>query len=78
VTYHSTQPWPWPSSLMIGCFAEAESEEITIDGLELEEARWVSRSVLREVLNGATDQGVLLPPPMAIGFQLIKAFAEMD
>lgn len=78
VTYHSTQPWPWPSSLMIGCFAEAESEEITIDGLELEEARWVSRSVLREVLNGATDQGVLLPPPMAIGFQLVKAFAEMD
>ena len=78
VRYHSTQPWPWPSSLMIGCFADAESEEITVDGLELEEARWVSRSVLREVLNGSTDQGVLLPPPMAIGFQLIKAFAEMD
>ncbi len=78
VRYHSTQPWPWPSSLMIGCFAEAESEEITIDGLELEEARWVSRSVLQDVLNGATDQGVLLPPPMAIGFKLIEAFALMD
>ena len=78
VHYHSTQPWPWPSSLMIGCFADATSTEITIDGLELEEARWVSRSLLKDVLNGASDVGVLLPPPMAIGFQLIRAFTEMD
>lgn len=77
VSYHSTQPWPWPSSLMIGCFAEAKTTEITVDGEELEEARWVSRALLKDVLNGATDTGVLLPPPMAIGFQLIKAFAEM-
>jgi NAD+ diphosphatase len=78
VHYHSTQPWPWPSSLMIGCFADATSTDITIDGLELEEARWVSRSLLKDVLNGATDVGVLLPPPMAIGFQLIRAFTEME
>ncbi len=77
VHYHSTQPWPWPSSLMIGCMADAETTEITVDGLELEEARWVSRALLKDVLNGATDVGVLLPPPMAIGFQLIRAFAEM-
>lgn len=77
VHYHSTQPWPWPSSLMIGCFADAETTEITVDGLELEEARWVSRSLLKDVMNGATDTGVLLPPPMAIGFQLIRAFTEM-
>ncbi len=77
VRYHSTQPWPWPSSLMIGCFADAQTSEITVDGLELEEARWVSRTLLNDVLNGATDTGVLLPPPMAIGFQLIRAFTEM-
>ncbi len=77
VRYHSTQPWPWPSSLMIGCFADAETSEITVDGLELEEARWVSRSLIKDVMNGATDTGVLLPPPMAIGFQLIRAFSEM-
>lgn len=76
VRYHSTQPWPWPSSLMIGCFADAETRDITVDGEELEEARWVSRALLRDVLNGATDSGVLLPPPMAIGFQLIRVFAE--
>ena len=63
---------------MIGCFAEAKTTDITVDGKELEEARWVSRALLRDVLNGATDTGVLLPPPMAIGFQLIKAFAEME
>lgn len=78
VRYHSTQPWPWPSSLMIGCMADAETTEITVDGLELEEARWVSRALLKDVLNGATDTGVLLPPPMAIGFQLIRAFSEME
>lgn len=78
VHYHSTQPWPWPSSLMIGCFADATSTDITIDGLELEEARWVSRGLLIDVLNGATDVGVLLPPPMAIGFQLIRAFTEIE
>ena len=78
VRYHSTQPWPWPSSLMIGCFGDAETTEITVDGLELEEARWVSRSLLKDVMNGATDTGVLLPPPMAIGFQLIRAFTEMS
>ncbi len=77
VRYHSTQPWPWPSSLMIGCFADAETSDITVDGLELEEARWVSRSLIKDVMNGATDTGVLLPPPMAIGFQLIRAFSEM-
>ena len=63
---------------MIGCMADAETTEITVDGLELQEARWVSRALLKDVLNGATDVGVLLPPPMAIGFQLIRAFAEME
>lgn len=76
VRYHSTQPWPWPSSLMIGCFADAVSEEITIDGQELEEARWVSRAELAAAIRGEPGT-VLLPPPMAIGFQLLRAFVEM-
>jgi NAD+ diphosphatase len=76
VRYHSTQPWPWPSSLMIGCFADAISEEITIDGQELEEARWVSRAEVAAAIQGEPGT-ILLPPPMAIGFQLLRAFAEM-
>ena len=77
VRYHSTQPWPWPSSLMIGCFGEAETEEIFVDGEELEEARWVSRSVLAAAMNGDKETGIMLPPPMAIAHQLLKAFVNM-
>jgi NAD+ diphosphatase len=51
VQYLSSQPWPFPSSLMIGCMAEAEDRAITRDPEELEDARWVTRE---EVLAGMT------------------------
>lgn len=43
VGYLASQPWPFPSSLMIGCWGDALSEEITIDPVEIEDAKWVSR-----------------------------------
>ena len=43
VRYYMTQPWPYPSSLMIGCTAIATTEDITVDLTELEDARWFSR-----------------------------------
>jgi len=46
VRYHSAQPWPFPANLMLGYFAEAESDEISIDDLEIEEAKWVTREDL--------------------------------
>ena len=46
VRYHSAQPWPFPANLMLGYFAEAESDEISIDDLEIEEAKWVTREEL--------------------------------
>ena len=46
INYHSSQPWPFPSNLMLGFFAEAESEEINIQDDELAEARWFSREEL--------------------------------
>ena len=42
VTYHASQPWPFPMSVMIGCLAEATSDAITVDTTELEGARWFS------------------------------------
>jgi NAD+ diphosphatase len=75
VHYIASQPWTFPSSLMIGCLAEAESEEITVDRTELEEARWFSRDQLREALAGRTDV-VGVPPPMAIAHHLIRAWVE--
>lgn len=78
VTYHSCQPWPWPSQLMIGCFAEAESEEIKVDENELAEARWVDKETIRATLAGKGPEGFWVPPALAIAHQLIKAWAEKD
>ena len=52
VQYLASQPWPFPASLMIGCLAEAVSDEITVDPKELEDTRWVSREELATVFRG--------------------------
>ena len=44
VNYYMTQPWPYPSSLMIGCTARATNEDIVVDRTELEDARWFDRA----------------------------------
>jgi NAD+ diphosphatase len=75
VTYYATQPWPFPSSLMIGCFAKAESRDIKVDENELAEVRWIERSVARELIEGKRIDGLLVPPPVAIAHHLIKTWA---
>jgi NAD+ diphosphatase len=77
VRYHSTQPWPFPSSLMIGLLAEVSDDQATPDQTELDEVRWFSREEARAVLRGEL-KGVFVPPPMAIAHQLIKAWSEQD
>ena len=74
VRYHSTQPWPYPSSLMIGLLAEVEDEEGAPDQTELDEIRWFTREEARRLLAGELPD-VNCPTPMAIATQLIKAWA---
>lgn len=76
VAYHACQPWPFPSSLMIGCFAEALSEAIVIDPAELEEARWVSRAEVRLALDNDPAAGFTLPPAVAIAYHLARAWCD--
>ena len=76
VTYFSNQPWPWPSQMMIGCYAEAESGDIQVDENELAEARWVDKETIRAVLAGKGPEGLWVPPRFAIAHQLIKHWAE--
>ena len=76
VQYFATQPWPYPSSLMIGCFATAESEDILLDDIELEEAVWFDKATVQAALAGKGDGSLHVPPPMAIAHQLVKAWAE--
>ena len=52
VSYLSSQPWPFPASLMFGCQGEATSRDITIDPIEIEDALWVSREEMMEVFAG--------------------------
>ncbi len=76
VAYHSSQPWPFPSSLMIGCHAEALSTEVDVDAEELEDCRWFDREEVRLMLADEHPQGLKAPFPMAIAHHLIAAFAE--
>ena len=76
VAYFASQPWPYPMSLMIGCFAQAETTELTIDRKELEDARWVSRDEARLMLDRSHPQKLFVPPPLAIANHLVRAFVE--
>lgn len=71
VRYLASQPWPFPSSIMIGCAAEAESEEIVFDTAELEDARWFSRDDVRRMLDG-THEDFAAPTPIAIAHHLLR------
>jgi NAD+ diphosphatase len=75
VRYHSTQPWPYPSSLMIGLIAEVEDDEGAPDQTELSEVRWFTRDEGRRLLAGELE-GVAAPNKLAIAHQLIKAWVE--
>lgn len=77
VRYHSSQPWPFPSSLMIGCHAEADSTGINMDDEEMTDVQWFDRS---EVLLALAEQSekLRLPGPIAIAHHLIKAWAHRE
>jgi len=73
VSYVTTQPWPFPSSLMIGMIAEATTTEIKLDPAELEEARWFSRSDLEMMLAGTHPEGLYASRPQAIAHAVVTA-----
>ena len=74
VRYHSSQPWPFPSSLMIGCHGDALTTEIAIDREEMNDARWFAREDVAAALEGNHPQ-LKVPGPIAIAHHLIKAWA---
>uniref|UniRef100_H2Z6A0 NAD(+) diphosphatase n=1 Tax=Ciona savignyi TaxID=51511 RepID=H2Z6A0_CIOSA len=78
VEYHSSQPWPFPSNLMLGMIGRAVSDEINVDRVELEDARWFERSeVARSISEGFhRKEGLVVPPRTAIAHQLIKAWLQ--
>ncbi|MEX0345625.1 MAG: NAD(+) diphosphatase [Rhizobiaceae bacterium] len=75
VAYHASQPWPFPYSLMVGCFGEAITTELNIDRDELEDCRWFSRHEVLAALAGENEH-LLIPPTGAIATHIIRAWAE--
>ncbi|MBB6469708.1 NAD+ diphosphatase [Aminobacter lissarensis] len=78
VVYHSSQPWPFPYSLMIGCYGEALNEDISTDADELEDCRWFPRAEVLEMLAGTHSGALRVPPGHAIAHQLIRTWADSD
>ncbi|MBO6723850.1 MAG: NAD(+) diphosphatase [Roseitalea sp.] len=74
VAYHASQPWPFPHTLMIGCYCEALTETIRVDD-ELEDARWFTRQEVLAVLDGHGGTGLKMPPRGAIASLLVRDWA---
>lgn len=77
VRYIASQPWPFPSSLMIGCLADAASDALTLDTTELEAAMWVDGDAVRAALSGAADAPFMAPPSLAIARHLLDHWAAI-
>ena len=74
VRYVASQPWPFPSQLMIACIATAVDDALTLDRNELEDEIWVARDEVRRVLAGG-EGAFIAPPPHAIAHTLLARWA---
>ena len=73
IKFHANQPWPFPSSLMIGLIGEALTDDVVVDPKELETARWFERDEVQSMLDKNHPLGLNAPLPLAIAHHLIRA-----
>jgi len=76
VRYYMTQPWPYPSSLMIGCTARALNEDVVVDHTELEDARWFDRAEATLMIKREHPNGLAGPHPFAIAHHLLGRWVQ--
>jgi len=77
VRYIASQPWPFPSQLMVGCLGIGESLELAIDTTEIEDARWFTRAEVAEAMaKGSDSTSFLAPPRQAIAHHLLEWWLE--
>ena len=74
IKYFGSQPWPFPSSLMLGFTAESTDENFTVDTDELESARWMTRA---ELLNSPEDHTFKLPRRDSISWRIIEDWLRL-
>jgi len=75
VRYQFSQPWPFPSSLMMGFIAEAADRTLALDEREIVEAKWLERTEIKSLIDGERRDDVRLPPRFTIARQLIERWA---
>lgn len=78
VRYVASQPWPFPSQLMVACMASAPHRDIVLDATELSDAMWVDRRQVQAALSGAPDALFLAPPTYAIAHTLLSRWAASE
>lgn len=78
VSYQFSQPWPFPSSLMMGFIATAKDRTLKLDEREIVEARWLAREEIRRLLAGERREDLRLPPRFTIARRLIERWARRD
>ncbi len=76
VRYIASQPWPFPSQLMIACIADADGRDIVLDTTELSAAMWVDRDQVRAALAGDAAAPFIAPPPYAIAHTLLAHWVQ--
>jgi NAD+ diphosphatase len=76
IAYFASQPWPFPTSLMIGCHTEAITHDIVIDHTELADARWFDREEVALMMLRKHPEGFSTPVPVAIAYHIIRAWVE--
>lgn len=72
VRYIASQPWPFPSQLMMGCHSVGEGRDILLDETELADARWFKRAEIQAAADGKAGAPLTMPPKQAIASHLIR------
>lgn len=83
VRYQFSQPWPFPSSLMMGFIADAADRDLTLDETEIVEAKWISKEEINQLrkiddANMSETDDIRLPPSFTIARQLIERWADTE
>jgi NAD+ diphosphatase len=79
VSYIGSQPWPFPSQLMIACHAHADDDTVTVDRTELEDARWFTREQVSEAMEkGPESTSFRAPFAIAVANHMLRWWLEEE
>jgi NAD+ diphosphatase len=78
VSYIASQPWPFPSQLMIACHGHADHDALTIDTTELEDAQWFTRNEVEEAFANPDEARFVPPFPLAVAHHMLRWWLERE